>query len=64
MHPERIEIIRGADGWMARFVGDADTLRLFGTDTIPTPFGLSTPAQAVQERIQSLNPGVPVTVSS
>lgn len=56
MKPKRIELIRGANEWMARMVGDADLVRLFGTDTWPTPFPPTMAAGDVLERIQELNP--------
>jgi hypothetical protein len=43
--------------WLCQNVGDAETVRLFGTDTLPTPFGAACPAAVVLAEIQRLNPG-------
>ena len=46
-------------GWMSKD-SDPEVKRLFGTDTLPTPFSTATPASQVFAVIQELNPGVEV----
>jgi hypothetical protein len=53
----RILLYRNNAGWMARFVDDPETIRLFGTDTIPTAFTKQAKKSEVVKAIQDLNPG-------
>lgn len=50
--------------WHVRFADgtESDVRRLFGTDTIPTPFGSTRGAEAVKSEIERRNPGATVTV--
>jgi hypothetical protein len=61
---DRIVLNVTAGGWVARHEGSiaADVWRLFGTDTIPTPFTLRTSAERVLATIKELNPGVVVVL--
>lgn len=52
-----IRLYRSGGYWMAQFVGDAETMRLFGTDSLPTPFTDAAPFDAVYRTILRLNPG-------
>lgn len=54
-----IELFVEDGGWMSRD-SDPEVKRLFGTDTLPTPFSIATPASHVLSVIQELNPGVEV----
>ena len=54
----RIELYRNATCWMARFVGDPEILRLFGTTDIPTPYTPQAPAASVLAQTQARNPGM------
>lgn len=58
----RIEIYRGADGWMTRWTGPhADQVaRLFGGSELPTGFTLYADRDEVVATIARLNPGVEV----
>lgn len=56
-----LRVLRGH--WFADRVGDALTMRLFGTTELPTPFSASVPLEAVLARIASLNPSHDVRVS-
>ena len=47
--------------WAATF-DDVETLKLFGTQTIQTPFTLQVGAQEARKRIENLNPGYTVAV--
>ena len=51
-----IELYRGPNCWMARFVGDPEVLRLFGTTDVPTPFTPQAPAASVLAQTQARNP--------
>lgn len=42
--------------WMAKHEGDEEVRSLFGTDTLPTPYSISCPAEIVRRDIQNLNP--------
>jgi hypothetical protein len=46
----------GRDVWMAT-CSDPSVYLAFGTATIPTPFGPSTPVDTVIDTVQRLNPG-------
>ena len=50
-----LTIIKGEREWLVRH-SDPEVKRLFGTDTLPTPFLLSMPLAQVQVRITQLNP--------
>ena len=51
-----IQIIRGLREWNARH-SDPEIVRLFSTDTLPTPFLLTCPKDTVIKTIQQKNPG-------
>ena len=57
-----IQIIKGDKAYMARYSGrdKAAVTKLFGTDTLPTPYRLSNNILAVTERVQLLNPNINV----
>ena len=61
----QIILINGRELWEAKHVGPnaASIIRLFGTDTIPTPFSNHVDSDTVRAKIQSLNPDVFVTVA-
>ena len=50
-----IQIIRGLREWNARH-SDPEIVRLFSTDTLPTPFLLTYPKEKVITTIQQQNP--------
>lgn len=62
--PNTIVLIRGRDAWYARYCGPhTDQIRdLFGTNTLPTPFLPSTPADVLLAEIQARNVDNGVTV--
>ena len=66
MTENRIRLTIQDGNWMATFEGPqaAETIRLFGTPTLPTPFRAARPITDVVARIQRLNPGMIVTVNS
>ena len=45
------------NAWLARFEGDAEVLRLFGTDTLPTGYTLLCDGVDVRAALQQRNPG-------
>ena len=53
-----IQIIRGESTYLAKYSGrDKEKItRLFGTDTLPTPYRTSMDIWSVAEKIQILNP--------
>ena len=51
-----IEIFVVPSGWVARFVGDENIMKLFNTDTIPTAFTAAADVEVVHSAIQKLNP--------
>lgn len=53
---KEIRLVRGSQGWLAQFVGDENTVRLFGTDTIPTAFTDKASPNMVKRTIERLNP--------
>ena len=53
--PHILTIYLDGDGWMVKD-NDPETLRLFGTDTLPTPFLRETPRHQVIEGRRHLNP--------
>lgn len=57
-----IYLIKIDNTWMARFVNDFEVIKLFGTDTIPTPFNQYAPAEMVKIKIEKLNPGYRVEI--
>ena len=48
-------------GWMATDT-DPQVRKLFGTDTLPTPFLVGTHPEMVQDAVQRLNPGAVVVL--
>ncbi len=62
----RIEIYKGADGWMAQFMGAqaVEIRRLFGTDTLPTAYTERAPADIVWGALAEQNPGQSITYGS
>lgn len=50
-----ITIKPGQQEWVAVHT-DPTIMELFGTDTLPTPFLLSTPREVVQVELMQLNP--------
>lgn len=59
---KKIELFLDVKGWMARFPGNEELIRLFGTDTIPTAFTPAAEPSLVKCEIQKLNPGADVVV--
>jgi len=57
MRKPTITVYRGRSSWMARFDGDAEVFRLFGTDTLATPYSERTLPNMVRLAIEALNPG-------
>lgn len=59
-----IQIIKGDKTYLARYSGrdKAEVIKLFGTDTIPTPYTLEADIFTVAERIQALNPDINVII--
>ena len=53
---ETIELILIGNHWLAKH-SDPEVLRLFETDTIPTPFTAYADRDEVLQTIQTLNPG-------
>lgn len=53
---KRIILYRTNAGWMARFVDDPETVRLFGADVIPTAFTKCAEKSLVVREIKRLNP--------
>ena len=53
---QTIKLINSKDGWLAKFEGDEKVMRLFGTDTIPTPFNESASPMTVLNIIKERNP--------
>lgn len=51
------------DCWTAQRVGDRQTIALFGTDVLPTPFRASCPAETVRAAIARINPDALVEVA-
>lgn len=51
-----IKLINSNQGWLARFIDDEKVLRLFGTDTIPTPFTEEASPMLVLNEIKKRNP--------
>lgn len=52
-------IVVAVDGqWFVRYEGEkqAEIVSLFGTDTLATPFSVSTPIEKVMARLAALNP--------
>lgn len=54
---EKIQLFVEDGWWHADFIGDAQTLDLFGTTVLPTPFEQSIPAHLVLGTIREINPG-------
>lgn len=48
--------------WHVDKPGDAQTIALFGTSILPTPWSDQVPADWVQDMLEELNPGHAVTV--
>ena len=49
--------------WVACHNGDRNIIKLFGTDTLPTPYDHRTPGDTVLETIRRLNPGRQVNLA-
>lgn len=64
MPKQKIIITRdvAAKCYTARRVNDAETMELFGTDTLPTPFTLNARIEMVLAEIVRLNPDCDVVV--
>ena len=60
---EQITLSRGLDCWLATFT-DPLVIEAFGSDTIPTAFTPSAPAELVLENIRRLNPGAAVLLAA
>lgn len=56
-----IILSRTEQGWVARH-SDPEIRRLFGTETLPTPFTATASPEMVHHEIQSLNPGARIVV--
>ena len=52
-----IKLINSRTGWLARFENDQEIIRLFGTDTIPTPYTENASPIMVKTEIMARNPG-------
>ena len=52
---QTIELFRQGGMWQARF-SDPEVVKLFGTDTLPTPFGEKLHASVVQREVCQRNP--------
>lgn len=61
MSATKIRIFIEAGGWMATD-NSAETLELFGTNTLPLPFLADTPAKSVVGVLEQLNPGASIEV--
>lgn len=51
-----VYLSREDDAWMADFVGDSETLELFGTTVLPTPFRATAAAATVVGKLAARNP--------
>lgn len=62
---DTITLRRTASGWVATFEGpQAKGVReLFGTDTLPTPFGKDTPQNTVLVAVRLRNEGLNVRIA-
>ena len=62
---DTIALRRTASGWVATFEGPqaAGVRELFGTDTLPTPFGTDTPANTVLVAVRLRNEGMGVRIA-
>jgi hypothetical protein len=60
----RIRLYVTVQGWMAQFLDDAEVMRLFGTDTLPTPFTAQADAGMVLTATMKRNPGACVDVAA
>jgi hypothetical protein len=56
---EKMRVWRGKDGWLVT-TDSPETKRLFGTDTLPTPFTLAADGESVVNEIRRLNPDADV----
>ncbi len=64
-HERPIIILRRTPScWTATFVNDAEVLRLFGTDTLPTAFTAKAPQGMVLEAVRAKNSDCDVMVTS
>lgn len=55
-----ITIRKGSDGFYEGTFSDPEVRELFGTDTLPTPYGVTMPIDRVLSNIARLNVGVEV----
>ena len=62
MAKQRITLFTQDGTWHAQFKNDAHVIKLFGTDTIPTPFGSNLNAAEVAADIRRRNPDADVQV--
>lgn len=58
---ERIELYLEDGGWMTS-TDNAETIEMFGTGVLPTPFLEGTPVESVVSVLQRLNPNAMVVV--
>ena len=59
----RIRLYLAQGVWMAQFVDDWECWRVFGCDTVPTPYTDSTGAGVVWQAVSGRNPGCCVDVA-
>lgn len=52
----KIEVLAKEGHWWVRNPFDAETIRLFGTDTIPTPFSTAIRRSSIDMVLRDLNP--------
>jgi len=53
---KRITVWSDGQNWQATFHDDAEVHRLFGTDTIPTPYLARADGERVRTEVQERNP--------
>lgn len=56
MKQKTIKLINSKQGWLARFIDDANVIKLFGTDTIVTAYTEAASPMMVLKAIQKNNP--------
>lgn len=54
--PKHIQLSVVNGQYVAKYVNDPETVRLFETDTLPTPYSASVPACEVVDAIGRMNP--------
>ncbi len=60
---KRITVWSDGQNWQATFHDDAEVKRLFGTDTIPTPYTAKTEGGTVRAEVQERNPDCVVVLA-